>query len=48
MTKLVFGSGDNGTVDLAIDAKSYYQPAKSIEVKKEVVPVSTKNKGVAR
>jgi len=37
MTKLVFASGDNGTVNVTMDAKSYYQPAKSIEIKKEVV-----------
>lgn len=37
MNKLVFASGDNGTVDVTMDAKSYYQPAKSLEIKKEVV-----------
>lgn len=37
MTKFVFTGGDNGSVDLTIDAKSYYQPAKNLEIKKEVV-----------
>lgn len=39
MSRLVFSSGNNGTVDVTMDAKSYYQPAKSIEVKKQVVPL---------
>jgi hypothetical protein len=37
VTKLVFTGGESGTVDLVIDAKSYYQPAKNLEIKKEVV-----------
>lgn len=37
VTKLVFTGGENGTVDLTIDAKSFYQPAKNLEIKKEVV-----------
>lgn len=37
VTKFVFTGGEGGTVDLTIDAKSFYQPAKSLEVKKEVV-----------
>lgn len=39
MTKLTFSSGDNSTVDVTIEAKSYYQPAKSIEIKKKVVEI---------
>jgi Tfp pilus assembly protein PilO len=37
VTKFVFAGGENGTVDLTIDAKSFYQPAKNLEVKKETV-----------
>lgn len=37
ITKLEFSGGENGSVDLTIDAKSFYQPAKNLEVKKEVV-----------
>lgn len=37
VTKLVFTGGESGTVDLTIDAKSFYQPAKNLEIKKEVV-----------
>jgi hypothetical protein len=40
MTKITFSSGDNATVDVTIDAKSYYQPAKSIEIKKQVVEIN--------
>lgn len=37
VTQLVFTGGENGTVDLTIDAKSFYQPAKNLEIKKEVI-----------
>lgn len=37
VTKLVFSGSKTGTVNLVVDAKSYYQPAKNLEVKKEVV-----------
>lgn len=37
VTKLVFTGGSSGAVDLTIDAKSFYQPAKNLEIKKEVV-----------
>lgn len=35
--KFVFTGSESGKVNLAIDAKSYYQPTKSLEIKKEVV-----------
>jgi hypothetical protein len=37
VTKLTFAGGESGTVDLTIDAKSFYQPAKNLEIKKEVI-----------
>lgn len=37
ITKLIFAGAENNTVDLSIEAKSFYQPARSLEVKKEVV-----------
>lgn len=37
VTKLVFTGGNTGEVKLSVDAKSYYQPEKSLEFKKEVV-----------
>lgn len=39
MTRIVFASGNNATVDMTIEAKSYYQPAKSIEIKKKVIEI---------
>lgn len=35
--KLVFKGDQNGLVELAIEGKSYYQPAKNLEIKKEIV-----------
>lgn len=35
--KLVFSGDKSGAVNLEVNAKSYYQPAKNLEVKKEVV-----------
>jgi Tfp pilus assembly protein PilO len=37
ITKLVFTGGESGTIDLIVDAKSYYQPARNLDIKKEVV-----------
>lgn len=37
MGKFVFTGNEGGGVSLAIDAKSYYQPAKNLEIKKETV-----------
>lgn len=37
MSKFVFTGSENGTVDLTVEGKSFYQPAKNLDIKKEVV-----------
>lgn len=37
ISELVFTGAENGTVNLSIEAKSFYQPSKSLDIRKEVV-----------
>ncbi len=37
VSKFVFTGSEGGGVSLVVDAKSYYQPAKNLQIKKEVV-----------
>lgn len=37
MNELILSANDGGTVQMTMDAKSYYQPEKSLQFKKEVI-----------
>lgn len=37
INKMVFSGSKAGTVNLTVDAKSYYQPAKNLDIKKETI-----------